>query len=222
MCGRFVGYRDLEVLKAHFPIDRVEAELSPNYNVAPTQKIPAIIRQDGENVLRVFRWGLVPFWAKSPSIGNRMINARSETVESKPSFRSAFKKRRCLIPADGFYEWKGTKGTKQPVYITLPDEKPLGFAGLWEVWDDKGKADEPLYTCTIITTEASPSVKDIHHRMPVILKPEAFTDWIQADTPIDTLKEIISTHTHKDLVFRPVSKAINSVRNNSADLIEEE
>jgi len=221
MCGRFVGYRDLEALKAHFPIDQVEANLSPNYNVAPTQMIPAIVRQDDENVLREFKWGLVPFWSKDPSIGNRMINARSETVDSKPSFRTAFKKRRCLIPADGFYEWKGAKGAKQPVYITLPSEKPFGFAGLWEVWDNKGKAEEPLFTCTIITTDASPSIQDIHHRMPVILKPEAFKDWIKADTPVDTLTEIISNHTHKDLVFRPVSKAVNSVQNNSADLIKE-
>ena len=219
MCGRFVGYRDLEALKAHFPIDRVEAEISPNYNMAPTQMIPAIVRQDNVNILRMFRWGLVPFWAKDPSIGNKMINARSETVDAKPSFKNAFKKRRCLIPADGFYEWKGPKGSKQPVFITLPDGEPLGFAGLWEIWDDKGKAEEPLYTCTIITTEASSVMKDIHHRMPVILKPEAFKEWIKADTPLETLKEIISTHTHKDLVFRPVSKAVNSVQNNSADLI---
>jgi putative SOS response-associated peptidase YedK len=221
MCGRFVGYRDLEALKAHFPIDRVEATLTPNYNVAPTQMIPAIVRQDDENVLRTFRWGLVPFWAKDPSIGNKMINARSETVDAKPSFKNAFRKRRCLIPADGFYEWKGPKGSKQPVFITLPDGEPFGFAGLWEIWDDKGKAEEPLYTCTIITTEAGSVMKDIHHRMPVILKPEAFKDWIKADTPLETLKEIISTHTHKDLVFRPVSKAVNSVQNNSADLIKE-
>ena len=220
MCGRFVGYRDLEALKAHFPIDRVETNLSPNYNVAPTQNISVIVRQDDENVLRTFRWGLVPFWAKDPSIGNKMINARSETVDSKPSFKNAFKKRRCLIPADGFYEWKGPKGSKQPVYITLPDGEPFGFAGLWEVWDDKGKAEEPLYTCTIITTDASPPIQDIHHRMPVILIPEAFEDWIKADTPADALKEIISTHTHKDLVFRPVSKAVNSVQNNSPDLIK--
>ncbi len=221
MCGRFVGYRDLEAVRAQFPIDRVEATLTPNYNVAPTQMIPAIVRQDDENVLRTFRWGLVPFWAKDPSIGNKMINARSETVDSKPSFQNAFKKRRCLIPADGFYEWKGQKGSKQPVFITLPDEKLFGFAGLWEIWDDKGRAEEPLYTCTIITTDASPSIKDIHNRMPVILKPETFEDWIKADTPVDTLKEIMSNHTHKDLVFRPVSKAVNSVQNNSADLIKE-
>jgi len=163
---------------------------------------------------------MVPFWAKDPSIGNKMINARSETVDSKPSFKNAFKKRRCLIPADGFYEWKGPKGSKQPVYITLPDGEPFGFAGLWAVWDDKGKAEEPLYTCTIITTDASPPIQDIHHRMPVILIPEAFEDWIKADTPADALKEIISTHTHKDLVFRPVSKAVNSVQNNSPDLIK--
>jgi putative SOS response-associated peptidase YedK len=216
-----VGYRDLEALKAHFPIDRVEATLTPNYNVAPTQMIPAIVRQDNENILRMFRWGLVPFCAKDPSIGNKMINARSETVDAKPSFKNAFRKRRCLIPADGFYEWKGPKGSKQPVFITLPDGEPFGFAGLWEIWDDKGKAEEPLYTCTIITTEAGSVMKDIHHRMPVILKPEAFKDWIKADTPLETLKEIISTHTHKDLVFRPVSKAVNSVQNNSADLIKE-
>jgi putative SOS response-associated peptidase YedK len=220
MCGRFVGYRDLEALQAHFPIDRVEATLSPNYNVAPTQMIPAIVRQDDQNVLRTFRWGLVPFWAKDPSIGNRMINARSETVDSKPSFRNAYKKRRCLIPADGFYEWKGRKGNKQPVFLTLPDEKPFGFAGLWEVWDDKGKAEEPLYTCTILTTDASDSIKDIHDRMPVILKPEAFKDWIRADTLINTLQEILTAHTHRDLVFRPVSKAVNSAQNNSPDLIK--
>jgi putative SOS response-associated peptidase YedK len=150
-----------------------------------------------------------------------MINARSETVDSKPSFRNAFKKRRCLIPADGFYEWKGQQGSKQPVYITLPGEKPFGFAGLWEVWDDKGKAEEPLFTCTILTTDASPSLQEIHHRMPVILKPEAFKDWIETDTRVDTLKEIIDSHIRKDLVFRPVSKAVNSAQNNSADLIKE-
>jgi len=222
MCGRFVGYRDIEALKGYFPIDRVETVLSPNYNVAPTQMIPVIIQENHENVLRVFRWGLVPFWAKDPAIGNRMINARSETVASKPAFRAAFKKRRCLIPADGFYEWTGPKGNRQPVFITLPDGGPFGFAGLWEVWDNKGQADNPLYTCTIITTEASPALKGIHHRMPVILKPEAFEDWVDADTPVDALKTIISSQTCKDLVFRPVSRAVNATRNNSADLIESE
>jgi putative SOS response-associated peptidase YedK len=155
-----LGYQDLEALRAHFPIDRVEATLTPNYNVVPTQIIPVIVRHDDESVLRTFRWELLPFWAKAPSIGNKMINARSETMVSKPSFRNAFKKRRCLMPADGFYEWKGSKGSKQPVFITLPDGEPFGFAGLWEVWDDKSKAEEPLYTCTIITVDACDSIKD--------------------------------------------------------------
>jgi putative SOS response-associated peptidase YedK len=221
MCGRFVGYRNLEALKAHFPIDRVEATLIPNYNVAPTQMIPAIVRQDDENVPRTFKWGLVPFWVKDPSIGNKMINARSETVESKPSFRNAFQKRRCLIPADGFYEWKGPKGSKQPVFITLPGEELFGFAGLWEVWDDKGKAEEPPYTCTIITTDASPSIQEIHHRMPVILTPEAFEDWIEESTDTDALKEILRSQFQKELAFRPVSKAVNKVDNNSVKLIKE-
>jgi putative SOS response-associated peptidase YedK len=221
MCGRFVSYRDLEALRAHFPIDRVEATLSPNYNVAPTQMISAIVRQDDENVLRTFRWGLVPLWAKDPSIGNRMINARSETVDSKPSFRNAFQKRRCLIPADGFYEWKGPKGKKQPVFITLPDGEPFGFAGLWEVWDDKGKAEEPLYTCTIITTNASPSIQGIHHRMPVILKPEAFEKWIDESTPGEALKGILRSQFQEEFAFRPVSKAVNSAQNNLPDLIKE-
>lgn len=221
MCGRFVGYRDLETLQAHFPIDRVEAHLSPSYNVAPAQLVPVIVRQGNENVLRTFRWGLIPFWAKDPSIGNRMINARSETVDAKPSFRSAFRTRRCLIPADGFYEWKGEAGQKQPMYITLPGGGPFGFAGLWEVWDDGGKAETPLYSCTVLTTEACPSIREVHHRMPVILKPEAFSQWIDGGTPPGTLKEILRTQIQMEFTARPVSRAVNSARNNSADLINE-
>ncbi len=220
MCGRFVGYRKLGDYQDKFKIDLFEADPSPNYNVAPTQSVPAIVQEDNQNVLRAFRWGLIPFWAKDPSIGNRMINARSETVDSKPAFRAAFKKRRCLIPADGFYEWKGPKGSKQPMYITVPGGEPFGFAGLWEYWDDKGNADEPILSCTILTADASESIKDIHHRMPVILKPEAFKDWMQSDTSPDDLKAIISTQIQTDFTFHPVSKAVNSVRNNLADLIE--
>jgi len=182
--------------------------------------IPIIVRQDGENVLRTFRWGLVSFWAKDPSTGNRMINARSETVDSKPSFRNAFRKRRCLIPADGFYEWKGQTGQKQPMFITLPGEKPFVFAGLWEIWDDKGNAEQPLYTCTIITTDASSSIQEIHNRMPVILKREVFSQWIDEGTPSEALKEILRSQFQKEFAFRPVSKAVNSAQNNSADLIK--
>ena len=188
MCGRFVGYRKLGDYQDKFRIELFDVDPKPNFNVTPTQMIPVIVRQDDQNVLKEFKWGLVPFWADDPAIGNRMINARSETVESKPAFRAAFKKRRCLIPADGFYEWKGKKGSKQPMYITTPDDEPFGFAGLWEVWDNKGEEDEPLYTCTILTTDASDSIKDIHDRMPVILKPEAYKNWVAESTTPDSLK----------------------------------
>jgi putative SOS response-associated peptidase YedK len=141
MCGRFVVFSNLEKLKQHFPIDKALSEITPNYNVAPTQEILAIIRQEGLNVLEKLHWGFVPRWAKDISTGYKMINARSETIATKPSFQDAFKKRRCLILADGFYEWTGQKGNKQPVFITLPDEKPFAFAGLWETWHDKDHQD---------------------------------------------------------------------------------
>ena len=137
MCGRFVGYRSIDALKKFFPIDEAACEITANYNVAPSQEILVIVRKEGKNRLDRFHWGLVPFWADDPSIGNRMINSRAESVATKPSFRQAFKKRRCLIPADGFYEWKGKKGQKQPIFITLADGNPFALAGLWETWNRK-------------------------------------------------------------------------------------
>jgi putative SOS response-associated peptidase YedK len=220
MCGRFVGYRKLGDYQDKFRIELFEVDPKPNYNVAPSQMVPAVIRENDQNVLRAFKWGLVPFWAKDISIGNRLINARSETVDSKPAYRAAFKKRRCLIPADGFYEWQGPKGNKQPMYITTRDDSPFGFAGLWEVWDARGRAGEALFTCTILTTEASAVMQDIHHRMPAILKPEVFDKWIDENTSENELKDILQSQIEKDLTYRPVSKAVNAARNNSADLIE--
>jgi putative SOS response-associated peptidase YedK len=167
MCGRFVGFRKLEELKQYFPIDQSNCEATANYNVAPTQEILAIARLDGANVLDKYHWGLVPFWAKDTAISYKMINARSETVASKPSFREAFKKRRCLILSDGFYEWKGRKGQKQPVFITTPDASPFAFAGLWEIWHDKQNQDTTYRSCTIITREAVGAVRELHHRMPM-------------------------------------------------------
>jgi putative SOS response-associated peptidase YedK len=137
MCGRFVEFSDLEQLRRYFPIDKVLCEITANYNVAPTQEIPVVLRREDSNFLDKFHWGLVPHWAKQISIGYKMINARAETVALKKSFRNAFQKRRCLIPADGFYEWKGPKGDKQPFFIDLPDGQPFAFAGLWEIWGDE-------------------------------------------------------------------------------------
>ena len=221
MCGRFVGFRSLEELKDNFPIDKAACDVTANYNVAPSQEILAIVRQAGENWLDRFHWGLVPFWAKDITIGNRMINARSETIAEKPSFRNAFKKRRCLILADGFYEWKGEKGQKQPMFITLPDGRPFAFAGLWETWNRKSGSDSTYKSCTIITTEASESFSEIHHRMPVILKSEIYESWLDPQNDnLNELKNILENETIKELVSRPVSKQVNSASHNNPSCID--
>jgi putative SOS response-associated peptidase YedK len=221
MCGRFVGFRSLEELKDIFPIDRAACEVVANYNVAPSQEILVIVKRAGENLLEKFHWGLVPFWAKDISIGSKMINARAESIADKPSFRNAFKKRRCLILSDGFYEWKGAKGHKQPMFITLPDKNPFAFAGLWEIWNNKG-AEEPAYrSCTIITTRASESIRDIHHRMPVILKTEAYEHWLEpGNQNITELKGILKDDICTEFVSYPVSKQVNSTRNNDPSCLE--
>jgi len=208
-------FQTLEQLVQYFPIDVANVEVSPNYNVAPTQEILAIVRQDDNlNHLEKHFWGLVPFWAKDPSIGNRMIHARSESVASKPSFRAAFRKRRCLIPADGFFEWLPGKGSKQPMLLTLADRSPFAFAGLWEVWDDRGKS-----SCTILTRDASESVIQIHDRMPVVLKPEAYGPWLDLDQNIEKIQKILTDQIHTEFVSIPVSKRVNSVENNGAENI---
>lgn len=221
MCGRFVGYRQLEELQRIFHIDHAAAEPTPNYNVAPTQEILVIHLTDSGRTLDLFHWGLVPFWAKDVSIGSRMINARAETVATKPSFRAAFKKRRCLIPADGYYEWKGEKGAKQPFFITMPDQRPFVFAGLWETWGDLDYPDTLYRSCTIITTDAAESIKDIHHRMPVVLKPDTYARWIDPDyQDADGLQQILRQGIETEFSRHAVSRQVNSVKNNSPANIE--
>jgi putative SOS response-associated peptidase YedK len=221
MCGRFVGFRNLEHLKEFFPIDKAACEVTVNYNVAPTQKILAIVKRGGENWLDKFHWGFVPFWAKDISIGNKMINARAETVATKPSFRNAFKKRRCLILADGFYEWKGKKGQKQPMFLTIPDGNSFAFAGLWETWNKKNDAGSIYKSCTIITTEASESVREMHHRMPVILKPEVYEAWLDPENQkVAALENILRNEIFTELLSYPVSKQVNSTRNNDPSNIK--
>jgi putative SOS response-associated peptidase YedK len=221
MCGRFVGFRSLDELKIFFPIDKAACEVTSNFNVAPSQEILTIINYNGENRLDKFHWGLVPFWAKDITIGNRMINARAESIAEKPSFREAFKKRRCLIPADGFYEWKGEKGRKQPMFITLPDRKPFAFAGLWETWRKKDDKDTIYKSCTIVTTQASESIRDIHQRMPVILKPQVYKSWLDPDNQnVVELDNILKNEIITELASYPVSNQVNSTRNNDPSFIE--
>jgi len=216
MCGRFVGFRSLHDLKKYFPIDTAACEVMENYNVAPSQHVLAIVKYENENRLEKLHWGLVPFWAKDIFIGSKLINARAETIASKPSFRDAFKKRRCLIPADGFYEWKGPKGQKQPMFITLPEGKPFAFAGLWEIWLQKDDPDTTYKSCTIITTKASDSVRDIHHRMPVILKPESYESWLDpSNQNANELKNNLQIGIVTELVSHAVSTNVNSVKNNT-------
>jgi putative SOS response-associated peptidase YedK len=222
MCGRFVQYSPLQTIQQILDVGTVSFEVIPNYNVAPTQKIITVIKHNNENKLEKLHWGLVPFWAKDISIGSRMINARAETVSQKPSFRNAFRKRRCLIPADGFYEWKGEKGNKQPYYVSIPSGEPFSFAGLWETWTDKETGEESVYkSCTIITTAASESIREIHHRMPVILDPKFHEKWLNTDIQDPKeLQVIINDGIIHDMKYYPVSKLVNSVKNNDPNCIK--
>ena len=222
MCGRFVQFSSLRTLEAHFPIDSIAADVNASYNVAPTQEVLAIIHQDGRR-LEKLRWGLVPSWAKDLAGAARLINARAETAAQKPSFRAAFKRRRCLVMADGFYEWQGEKGSKQPYFIALPSNRPFAFGGLWETWKSKDAADDdPVYkSCTILTTAASESIQDIHHRMPVILQPDAYEDWLNPEIhDADRLAVILQNHLVREMQYYPVSKLVNRVQNNSAENIK--
>ena len=223
MCGRFARYSLKRELERYFNLNPSALEIAPHYNIAPTQEIPVIIQDEGGRLLKMRHWGLVPFWAKDISIGSRMINARVETLLSKPAFKAAIKHRRCLIPADGFYEWKGKAGDKQPFYFCLPSGEPLGFAGLWEVWKDREAPPEAEghKSCAIITTEASDSVRDVHNRMPLILKPEAFDEWLDPENKEPgKIEEILKKGCVQNLKRYPISKRVNNVGNNSKECIE--
>ncbi len=221
MCGRFVGFRKYEELAQYFPIDVSVCDVTASYNIAPTQEVLAIYRLEKQNTLDRFHWGLVPFWAKDKSMAGRMINARAETLSSKPSFKNAFKRKRCLIPADGFYEWSGPKGQKQPYFFTLPEKTPFAFAGIWDTWRSKDKPDEKYQSCAIITTAASPSVRKIHHRMPAILSPQVYHDWLDDENQdITRLDGILKEDLLTRLENQPVSKQVNTASINNPTNIE--
>ena len=223
MCGRFARFSLSRELERFFNAHPPSFEILPNYNVAPTQEIPVIIQQKDDRHLKKRHWGLVPFWAKDISIGSRMINARVETIISKPAFRNALKQRRCLIPANGFYEWQGKAGNKQPYYFHLPSGEPFAFAGLYEVWENKEAPPGagPYKSCTIITTDSSDSVKEIHNRMPLILKPEAYDEWLDPENKDPgKIEDLLKKGLVKELKRYPVSKRVNRVENNTKECIE--
>lgn len=222
MCGRFTLTTPAEVVAEYFELADIPP-IAPRYNIAPTQPV-AVVRFDAETDKRncdLLHWGLVPSWAKDPGIGSRMINARSETVAQKPAYRSAFKHRRCLVPADGFYEWQKQPGTKRkrPHYIRFSDGRPFAFAGLWEHWSSPDGSE--LESCTVLTTEANEVMKPLHDRMPVILAPEDYARWLDpSHDKADQLLPLVHARPNSELTANAVSTLVNSPSNDVAQCIE--
>ena len=218
MCGRYTLRTPVDVLAEGFEIEEYPSSLPPNYNVAPTQEVAAVVEEIEKRKLEMFHWGLIPSWAKDPAIGNKMINARAETVAEKPSFRSAFKKRRYLILADGFYEWQKTDNGKQPYHIKMQDDSPFAFAGLWEVWDKYG---EEIRSGTIITTDANDLMNEIHHRMPVILHPEDYAMWLDPNfDEKEPLTTLLKPYPADAMEAYLVSRRVNKPSNNEPNVLE--
>lgn len=241
MCGRYASSRRPEDLVEEFEVDQpvLETALEPDFNVAPTKDVYAVLerpakgdeRPEPERQLRVLRWGLVPSWAKDPTIGNRMINARVETVAEKPAYKRAFAKRRCLLPADGYFEWypteqrtKAGKPLKQPFFIRPRDHGVLAMAGLYEIWRDPTRAeDDPhrfLWTATVITTDAEDDLGHIHDRMPMMVDRDRWSAWLDTTAGADDLRALLQPAAPGRLEAYPVSTLVSNVRNNGPELLE--
>jgi putative SOS response-associated peptidase YedK len=245
MCGRYASSRRPEDLVEEFDIAdvRIPAPLEPDYNVAPTKEVYAVVErpphkagpdrpeEPPERQLRVLTWGLVPSWAKDPSIGNRMINARMESVAEKPAYKRAFAKRRCLLPADGYFEWyptaektKAGKPRKQPFFVRPQDGGILAMAGLYEIWRDPTKGEDASdrfrWTCTVITTDAEDSLGNIHDRMPLMVEPDRWAAWLDPGAPSDDLLDLLVPAAPGRLEAYPVSALVSNVRNNGPELLE--
>ena len=237
MCGRYVSTRSPLDLATAFQaaLPDPDQQVAPSWNVAPTDSVWGVLERvvkDGggvERQLRALRWGLVPSWAKDPGIGAKMINARMESVHEKPAFRTAFARRRCLLPAEGFYEWDpvpardGAKAYKQPYFIAPQDGAGMSMAGLYEFWRDPARKDDPdawVTTCTIITTEATDAAGRVHPRMPLTVAAENWQDWLNPEhRDVADLRALLEQPAFASLTVRPVSTAVNSVRNNGPELL---
>jgi len=241
VCGRYASSRSPEDLVEEFDVleSHVSQALEPDYNVAPTKEVYAVVDrppskespEPPQRQLRVLRWGLVPSWANDPAIGSRMINARMETVAEKPAFRRALAARRCLLPADGYYEWyetdertKAGKAKKQPYFIRPQDGGTLAMAGLYEIWRDPSKADDAedrfRWTCTVITTDAPDDLGRIHDRMPLMVEPDRWGPWLDPRSDADTVLGLLTPAAPGRLEAYPVTTAVNAVRNNGPELLE--
>jgi putative SOS response-associated peptidase YedK len=239
MCGRFTQKSERELISVEFYIREFISDVFASYNLAPSEQAGVVLRDplrpERGNLYARLQWGLVPFWAQDPSIGNRMINARAESVADKPSFKYAFRQRRCLVPVDGFFEWKKQGSSKVPYFIHDPSGRPLSLAGLWEVWDGSRKPPRPelggpgreaetgkklLYTFTIITTEARPSIRELHDRMPLIIPPGRRDLWLGTE-PGGELPGLLQPDPGQELVFHQVSREVNAPGNKSPRCIEQ-
>jgi putative SOS response-associated peptidase YedK len=217
MCGRFVIAADANALQQAFHLENVP-EFSPRFNIAPTQNAP-VITNVHPKVLSFYRWGLIPSWSKDIAIGQKMINARTEGIEDKPAFRAALRRRRCLVPATGFYEWQKRDDGKAPHYIHLTDQPIFALAGLWEVWRDAEKQE--LRTFTILTTAANPFMQSLHDRMPVILRREDYDLWLtQEEVPADVLRPLLRQYDPDAMSAYEVSRAVNRPTQDSPELIQ--
>lgn len=225
MCGRFTLKNSSEAIAEVFHLAKVPT-LEPRYNIAPTQLVPTVIRipqssaqssTDSDRQFQMLRWGLIPSWVKDPAIGARMINARAETVSEKPSFRTAFRRRRCLIVADGFYEWQRQERKKQPFYFRLRNGQAFAFAGLWEHWQSPD--GEAVESCTVITTEANELMHPIHDRMPVILDVKDYDLWLDPAVKPEALQQLLQPYRSEAMTSYPVSTQVNNPANNSPEFI---
>lgn len=219
MCGRFVQYSDPDVYASGFGLDEI-CEMLPRYNIAPTQQVLAIrMSETAGRELVPLRWGLIPSWSKGPESRYSMINARAETLENKPAYRNAFKHRRCLIPAEGYYEWHRTGAGKQPYLIRRRDAQPFAMAGLWETWRRNGL--DPIESCTIIVTEANDSIRPIHDRMPVILDAADISSWLDPrNQGGQGLSALLRPAPPNEWTLVPVSKRVNDARNEGPEILE--
>lgn len=217
MCGRFSLSTDLTTLKEKFQFIFAD-EMQPRYNIAPGQTILTVVQEEANRVGKPMRWGLVPFWAKDHKIGYKMINARAETIHEKPSYRHSFQRKRCLILADGFYEWKKEGAQKKPFRFQLKNREPFAFAGAWDRWS---KGENTLFSCTIITTTPNDLTKDVHDRMPVILPEDAYDLWLNPDsTDTEYLKSLLLPYPSGEMESYAVSTLVNSPKNDHPAIIE--
>ncbi|MFJ7509577.1 SOS response-associated peptidase [Peribacillus simplex] len=221
MCGRYTLFTDIEEIKERFDIQgSFDEEYQFSYNIAPSQSVLSVINDGARNRLGYLRWGLIPFWAKDEKVGYKMINARAETISEKASFKNSYKKKRCLIIADSFYEWKKTSERKIPMRIKLKNHAPFGMAGLWESW--KSPEGISIYSCSVITTVPNKLMTSIHDRMPVILKPEDEKDWLNPSINDPAyLQQYLKSFDSEQMEAFEVSTDVNSTKNNSPNLIQQ-